>query len=111
MSRAAKRMLVFALIAVFFAFAWFSLPHPDAGDEVLAQGEPAQGVVLAIDPTGGFATISHGTLQGSGMPPMTMVFRVPELAQLERIRPGDRVTFRVSSVNGEFHATGFEIVR
>lgn len=111
MSRAAKRILVLALIAAFFMFAWFSLPHPDGESEVLAQGELAQGVVLAIDPTGGFATISHGALEGSGMPPMTMVFRVPELAQLERIRPGDRVTFRVSSVDGEFHAGGFEIVR
>lgn len=111
MSRAAKRMLILALIAVFFAFAWFSLPHPNAGDEALAQGELAQGVVLAIDPTEGFATISHGVLQGSGMPPMTMAFRVPERAQLDRIRPGDRVTFRVRSVNGEFHAAAFEIVR
>jgi Cu(I)/Ag(I) efflux system periplasmic protein CusF len=111
MKRLMKRLLVPGLLAGFAAFAWMSLPHPDGADEAGAKGELAQGVVLAVDGTAGYVTISHGALQSLGMPPMTMIFRAANAAQLQEIRAGDRVRFRVTSKDGELRAGEIEVAR
>lgn len=111
MNRLIKRLLVPGLLAGFATFAWMSLPHRDGAEEAGAKGEPAQGVVLAVDVAAGYVTISHGALQSLGMPPMTMVFRAADAAQLQEIRAGDRIRFRVAGTGGELRASEIEVAR
>lgn len=58
-----------------------------------------EGVVKKIDKPAGKVTVSHGPLP-NGMPAMTMMFRVKELAWLEQMKEGGRILFRADQVNG-----------
>lgn len=110
-----KTMVVVAVVAAFAAFAWYLLPSPPRADAERALGEqvdPAaasEGVVLAVDRTGGIVTINHGPLRNLAMPPMTMGFEVADSAILDRLKTGDRIRFRADAVGGAFTATGIEI--
>lgn len=63
--------------------------------EVLTEGE-----VRKVDKDSGKLTIKHGEIRNLEMPPMTMVFRVKDLAMLEQVKPGDKVRFEAQKVDG-----------
>jgi Cu/Ag efflux protein CusF len=107
------RLAVIAAVAAFAAFAWWSLPRPPAEPAGQAQpaGDPAaltDGVVLSVDRAAKNVTISHGAVRNLGMPPMTMEYQVADPALLERIKPDDKVRFRVDSVGGAFIVMNME---
>lgn len=114
-----KRWIVAAAIAVFAAFAWFTLPtpprpesEPPSGAHAAHAGDPAErseGVVLALNRAAKSVVISHGSLKGLGMPPMTMEFRIGDSELPERFKAGDRVRFHADAVGGAFTATRIEI--
>jgi Cu/Ag efflux protein CusF len=111
------RLVMIAVLGVFAAFAWLSLPAPPR-----PAGEPsghahasdpralADGVVLSIDRAASGITISHGPLDALGMPPMTMGFRVGDPALLENVNPGDKVKFHVDVIGDAFTVTKIERV-
>ena len=58
------------------------------------------GVVTAVDKSRGFVTLKHEEIRNMAMPPMTMGFNVAEKKMLDNIMAGDKVRFRVETVQG-----------
>ena len=57
-------------------------------------------VVKKVDPASGMVTLKHGALTNVGMPPMTMAFKVKDVAMVKQVREGDKVKVRIENVNG-----------
>ena len=58
--------------------------------------------VRKVDRAAGKVTLKHGAIANLEMPPMTMVFAVPDRKLLEAVKEGDRVRFRAEDVKGTF---------
>lgn len=96
---------------VLIAAAGISLPSiaaPDQGghaghnamtDKSNADASLTEGMVKKVDKSAGKVTISHGPLP-NGMPAMTMVFKVKELAWLDQMKDGGRILFGADQING-----------
>jgi len=67
-----------------------------------AQAEMSEGEVRKVSKDAGKITIRHGELKNLDMPPMTMVFRVTDVAMLDQVKPGDKVSFVADKVGGQF---------
>jgi Cu(I)/Ag(I) efflux system protein CusF len=69
---------------------------------------PNEGIVRKVDKPAGEIIIRHGPLTEMDMPPMTMAFEVNNPELLDKVRAGDRVSFRVELINGRFTVTRIE---
>ena len=78
----------------------------DAGSDAMSGGMDATGVVKTIRAEQGKVKIEHGPIDKFGMPAMTMVFKVQNPADLEKLEKGMAVEFDVENSSG-----GFEIIR
>lgn len=58
------------------------------------------GEVKKIDKEQGKITIKHGELKNLGMPGMTMVFRVKDVAMLDKLTVGQKIKFIAENVDG-----------
>lgn len=65
-----------------------------------SEGGFVDGIVKKVDKAGGKVTISHGPLTNLNMPAMTMVFRVKDVAWIERMKPDGRIRFVADYING-----------
>lgn len=65
----------------------------------------ADAEVRRLDTSAGKLTLKHGDIQNLGMPPMTMVFRVPDAGMVGGLQPGAKVLFRAEQVNGAYVLT------
>jgi uncharacterized cupredoxin-like copper-binding protein/Cu/Ag efflux protein CusF len=63
---------------------------------------PNEGLVREINKSAREITLRHGRLEAIDMPPMTMVFQLQDLSLVQRVKPGDKVKFRVELVSGRF---------
>jgi Cu(I)/Ag(I) efflux system periplasmic protein CusF len=82
------------------------------GDATLAQTSMIDGEVTRIDEAAGKITIRHGPLKQFGMDePMTMVYRADDAALFKTVKPGDKIRFTATRVNGQFTVTDIEKVR
>ena len=70
-----------------------------------AQGAMTDGEVRKIDAAAGRITLKHGEIKQLDMPPMTMVFRVKDLALLGKVQVGDRVKFAAEKIDGQYTVT------
>lgn len=68
-----------------------------------AQTHSASGTVEKV--AAGQVTIAHGPVQTLKWPAMTMGFAAQDAALLERVRPGDRVTFSFAESGGGYALT------
>jgi Cu/Ag efflux protein CusF len=64
--------------------------------------------VRRVDREGGKLTIRHGPIANLDMPPMTMVFQVADAAMLDRVKPGDKVTFEAEKVGNVYRVKRIE---
>ena len=100
-----RNLIATALIA-FASLA--GLPAYAAGDHAghgMAQAGAAEmqmvdGQVKKVDKAAGKVTLSHGPLTNLNMPAMTMVFRVKDVAWIERMKPDDKIRFVADYING-----------
>lgn len=65
----------------------------------------SQGEVRKLDAANQKITLRHGPLANLGMPPMTMVFKVQDAAQLEGLKVGDKVSFVADKQGSQFVVT------
>ena len=103
-------MKVIAVFA-FVVTAGFSMPGIAASDQEGHAGHGAmsetpkatsaltEGMVKKIDKSAGKVTVSHGPLP-NGMPAMTMVFKVKDMAWLDQMRDGGKIRFAADQING-----------
>lgn len=68
-------------------------------------GDLTDGEVRKIDHEAGKVTLKHGDIKSLDMPAMTMVFTVKDKAMLEKLKPGDKVRFKVVNDGGKFTLT------
>ncbi|MDD2161251.1 copper-binding protein [Pseudomonas sp. MIL19] len=71
----------------------------------------SQGEVRKIDTANQKVTLRHGPLANLGMPPMTMVFKVQDAAQLEGLKVGDKVSFVAQQQGSQFVASELQAVQ
>ena len=64
-----------------------------------AEASLTEGLVKKIDKSAGKVTVSHGPLP-NGMPAMTMVFKVKDMAWLDQMRDGGKIRFAADQING-----------
>lgn len=75
----------------------------------LAQDTLSEGEVRRVDKSAGKITLKHGEIRNLDMPPMTMVFAVPDKALLEKVKAGDKVRFAADKdAAGNYVVTSIE---
>ena len=62
----------------------------------------AQAEVRRIDTAAGKISLKHGEIKNLDMPPMSMVFQVPDTSQLAGLKVGDSVRFTAEQINGAY---------
>jgi Cu/Ag efflux protein CusF len=62
----------------------------------------AEAVVRRIDTATGKISLKHGEIKNLDMPPMSMVFQVPDTSQLSGLKVGDAVRFTADQINGAY---------
>ena len=73
-----------------------------------SQNDLSEGEITRWDPRALKVTLRHGEIKNLDMPPMTMVFRVQDAAQLAPLKAGDKVRFRAEQIKGAYYATRIE---
>ena len=76
-----------------------------APGEATAADDLSEGEITRWDPRTLKLSLRHGEIKNLGMPPMSMVFRVPDAAVVGSLQPGDKVRFRAEQVNGTYTVT------
>ena len=89
------RLMAVTLALLFAVSAAFADDKHHAGANAFTTGE-----VRKVDKEAKKITIKHGEIRNLEMPAMTMVFQVKDAAVLDRVRAGDKVTFRAEQVAG-----------
>lgn len=80
---------------------------PDSADAATAD-DLSEGEITRWDPRTLKLSLRHGEIKNLGMPPMSMVFRVPDAGVVGSFKPGDKVRFRAEEVNGTSTVTRLE---
>jgi Cu(I)/Ag(I) efflux system periplasmic protein CusF len=89
-----KEVLFAVALGVGQAGAWAQTTAVDPAAHHATDLE--SGEVRRIDKERGKVTLRHGELKSVEMPPMTMVFAVRDPQQLDALKVGDRVAFKVT---------------
>ena len=99
-----------AAIAIFVT-AGFSMPgiaatdhDSHAGHGTMSANSSADaplidGLVKKVDKSAGKVRVFHGPLP-NGMPAMTMVFKVKDMAWLDQMKDGGKIRFAADQING-----------
>lgn len=82
-----------------------------AASAMAAEPTPAEGEVRRVNPAGQEITLKHGEIKNLDMPPMTMVFKVKDPAQLAKLKAGDKVRFTADQINGAYTVLSIETVK
>ena len=101
------------------AFACLHPGHYDAGMKgqvvVAKSGTPAVQVlpmveaeVRKVDMDAKKITLKHGEIKNLGMPAMSMVFQVQNVAFLDKVKAGDKVKFAADKIKGVFTVVEIE---
>ena len=106
--------LKLSVVPALLLACWLA-PHPacaqagaatgDRPATVQARADLTAGEVRKVDKENGTVTLRHERIVNLNMPPMTMVFRVPDKGLLDALRPGDKILFRAEEKNGALTLT------
>ena len=112
----ARHTLAFA--AILLASGAGAQQAPQGGDHAshhpaaAAAGAPqSEGEVRKVDVAGSKITLRHGPLANLDMPPMTMVFTVPDPKLLAGLKQGDKVRFTADKKDGIYLVTAIEAAK
>ena len=67
------------------------------------------GEIRKVDKEAKKLTIRHGPLENLGMPAMTMVFQVKDLAMLDTLKAGDKIRFIADKDGSSYIVTRLEM--
>ena len=76
-----------------------------------AATEMTDGEVRKIDKDNQKITLKHGDIRNLDMPGMTMVFKVKDLAMLDKVKAGDKVRFKAEKADGAIVVTALEAAK
>lgn len=77
----------------------------------VAPNDMADGEIRKIDMETKKITIKHGEIKNLDMPGMTMVFQVKDPALLDKLKVGDKISFKAEKSGGAFVVTGIQPAR
>lgn len=89
--------------------AHHAAPGAQAAEQSAASSSMTAGEIRKVDKQAGKVTIRHEELKNLDMPAMTMVFRATDLAMLDRVKAGDKVSFIADKVGGQYVVTEMEV--
>ena len=93
-------LTIFAVTGVFTqAHAQTAAPAA-SGTMAMSDAAMTDGEVRKIDKENKKITLKHGEIKNLGMPGMTMVFQVKDVAMLDSVKQGDKVMFKAETANG-----------
>jgi Cu(I)/Ag(I) efflux system periplasmic protein CusF len=75
-----------------------------------ADAAMGDGLVKKVDKTKGTVTLAHGALP-NGMPPMTMAYKVKDMAWLDKLQAGQKIRFATDPADGGMTMTRYELVK
>jgi Cu(I)/Ag(I) efflux system protein CusF len=107
-------VLIIALAAT--GFSAHSMAQTDhsmhgspAATQVSTSAAMEEGVVKKIDKSAGKVALAHSA-QKDGMPAMTMVYRVKDVAWLDKLQVGQKIRFAIDPTDG-ITVVRFELVK
>lgn len=68
-----------------------------------------EGVVKKVDVARGRLSVAHGAAS-SGMPAMTMSFKLKEAAWIDRVKEGSRIRFATETIDGAMTIVRLEVL-
>lgn len=66
------------------------------------------GEVVKVDRAQGRVTLKHAEIRSMEIPAMTMTYRVKDKAQLESLKPGDKVQFSIDRIDSQYTVVAIE---
>ena len=109
--------IITAALACLFSLLPATAPFAGSQDEhaghraqgtAVSESSMSEGVVRKVDKAAGKVTVAHGPLSNLKMPAMTMVFRVKDVAWLDRMQTDSTIRFQADSINGVLTIVRFE---
>jgi Cu(I)/Ag(I) efflux system protein CusF len=82
-----------------------------AGAAFAQAPQMTDGEIRKVDKDAKKITIKHGPMPKFDMPAMTMVFQVKDPALLDKVKPGDKVSFEAEKLGGAFTVTKIEAAK
>jgi Cu/Ag efflux protein CusF len=76
----------------------------------VADATMGDGLVKKVDKARGTITLAHGTLP-NGMPPMTMAYKVKDVAWLDQLKVGQQIRFATDPADGGMTVLRYELVK
>jgi Cu(I)/Ag(I) efflux system protein CusF len=74
-----------------------------------AKGAPTThsgvGIVKSVDPAGATITFAHEPIKSLNWPAMTMGFKVKDKSLLDKVKPGEKVTFTLAQSGKDYVVT------
>lgn len=88
------------LLVGFAAFQEINAGSPSVQSARTTAPDFTAGLVKKLDVDRGLVTLKHGPIESMGMPDMTMIFRLANPEQMQGLKVGDHVVFRVEKIRG-----------
>lgn len=114
MSRPIGFLFFLAIFGLCWSQAWAQQNGELSRISQISQAETGsgEGVVRRIKKDLGKVTIRHGPLQGTlSMPPMSMVFRIENKQDLDKLKVGDKIRFTTTRKQGALYLLTFEKIQ
>ncbi len=73
--------------------------------------DASEGEVIKIDKSSAKITLRHGPIKNLDMPGMSMVFKIKDVAMLDKLATGDKVRFRAEKTNGAIYVTEIQTLK
>lgn len=69
-----------------------------------------EGLIKKVDKARGTVTLAHGALP-NGMPPMTMAYKVKDVAWLDQLKAGQKIRFATDPKDGGMTVLRYELAK
>jgi len=80
-------------------------------EQAASTAEMSEGEVRKVDKDSKKITLKHGEIKNLDMPGMTMVFRVKDVAMLDKVHAGDKVKFKAEKSEGALVVTEIRLAK
>ena len=108
MKKLVKSLFLSAALVAVPAIAQQTQDHASHAASATSDAALTEGEVRKVDKEAKKVTIRHGAITNLDMPPMTMVFQVPDASVLDSVKAGDKIRFAADKTGGVFIATRIE---
>jgi Cu(I)/Ag(I) efflux system protein CusF len=84
------------------------MKSPQTAKKGMPMTHSGVGIVKSVDPVGETITFAHEPMKSLNWPGMTMGFKVKDKALLDKVKPGDKVTFTLAQSGKDYVITSIK---